>query len=137
MMLQGLNSAAGNSHRQRLWIPLLIAFVAACGFVLPLAYPGRAASQLMPVAAQPLSAALQSLPVEAVPAPSAPAADLVVSQSGPQRVSAGDTMSYTIVVMNNGATSANGVVLTDTWTTNIYQDTEDYWPYGILATFQN
>ena len=123
MMLQGLNSAANGSHRQRLWIPLLIAFVAMCGFVLPLAYPGRAASQ-------------QS-PAEAASAPLAPAADLVVSQSGPQRVFVGDTMSYTVVVMNNGATPANDVILTDTWTTNIYQDIVDFWPYGILATFQD
>ncbi|MGC9395804.1 MAG: hypothetical protein ACP5J4_13240 [Anaerolineae bacterium] len=137
MMLQGLNATAGDSHRQRLWIPLLIAFVAVCGFVLPLTYPGRAASEPMPVAALPLSAALQPLSAEVAPAPLTSAANLVVSQSGPQRVFAGDTISYTVVVMNQGSSPANDVVLTDTWTTNIYQNIADFWPYGMLATFQD
>lgn len=122
MTLQSLNTTTGSSHRRRLWIPMLIACVALCGFVMPLAHPRQAETHPAPVAAaSELSAS---------------AANLVVSQSGPQTVAAGDTYTYTVIVMNNGSTPATNVILTDTWTTNIYQNIADFWAYGILAKFE-
>ena len=48
-------------------------------------------------------------------APTAPAnsADLAVSNSGPSSVTAGTTATYTITLVNNGPSAAQGVVLSD------------------------
>jgi len=45
---------------------------------------------------------------------SAQTADLLVSKSAPESVTAGDTIDYSIFVFNNGPSTANGVTVTDT-----------------------
>ncbi|GAA5153116.1 MULTISPECIES: DUF11 domain-containing protein [Amycolatopsis] len=42
-----------------------------------------------------------------------PQADLAVAKSGPANVSSGDTIEYTIVVINNGPDASSGYTLTD------------------------
>lgn len=123
MMLRDLNSTTGGSHRQRLWVPLLIAFVAMCAFLLPLAYPGRAETH-------PATDVVAAAPVSTL-------ANLEVSQTGPQTVFAGDKITYTIVVVNNGSSTVNDVTLFDTWTTKMYQSISTFWPYGVLAMYED
>ncbi|MBV8546746.1 MAG: DUF11 domain-containing protein [Acidobacteria bacterium] len=45
---------------------------------------------------------------------SAQTADLVISKSAPESVTAGDTINYSIFVSNGGPSTANGVTVTDT-----------------------
>jgi uncharacterized repeat protein (TIGR01451 family) len=47
-----------------------------------------------------------------------PNPDIVVTKNGPATVVAGNTITYTITIANNGFVSANSVVLTDTIPTN-------------------
>ncbi|HOU15799.1 MAG TPA: hypothetical protein PKZ84_22065 [Anaerolineae bacterium] len=108
--------------KKLLWLPWLIALVAMCGFLLPLAFPGSS---------EPHRVRAESAPVVLA----APAANLQVTQSGPTMVFAGDKVTYTIVVRNNAGTPVNGVVLNDTWVSNMLQDINTAWPYGVLAIF--
>ena len=50
----------------------------------------------------------------AAPLTPTPVADLAVSKTGPAQVAGGATLSYTVTVVNNGPSSANNVVVTDT-----------------------
>ncbi len=105
--------------KKLLWLPWLIAVVAMCSFLLPLAFPAEG---------QPVLA-------ESETAPAAPQANLLVRQSGPQTVFTGDKVTYTLVVVNNAATQVSDVMLVDTWVTNMLQDINTVWPYGVLAIF--
>ncbi len=122
-------------------IPWLLAVVAMCGFLLPLAFPGDGQPVLAESAsASAASASAASAPAASAPAasaPAAPTANLLVTQSGPQTVFAGDKVTYTVVVVNNGGTQVNDVVLYDTWVTNMIQDLNTAWPYGVLAIFDS
>ncbi|MBN2389342.1 MAG: DUF11 domain-containing protein, partial [Anaerolineae bacterium] len=122
MMLRNQNSTTGGSHCQRLWIPLLVAFVAMCGFLWPLVHPERAATRLTPVEAA-------SLPLTTM-------ADLEVNLLGPKTVFAGEQITYTLVVQNKASDPAYDAVLIDTWVTNMAQDINTFWAYGVLPVFE-
>src|SRR3954453_10939391 len=47
-------------------------------------------------------------------AANAQTADLVVSKSGPESVTAGDTFDYSVFVFNSGSSTAQNVTVTDT-----------------------
>jgi uncharacterized repeat protein (TIGR01451 family) len=69
-----------------------------------------------------------------------PGADLVVSQSGPATASEGDTLTFTITVVNNGPSDANGVSLTDTLSAglSLVSATTSQWSFstsGNVVTF--
>ena len=50
----------------------------------------------------------------AAPLTPTPVADIAVSKTGPARVADGASVTYTVTVVNNGPSSANSVVVTDT-----------------------
>lgn len=64
-------------------------------------------------------------------------APVAISQVGPDTVTAGGVMTYTITVVNtSGDTLAAGWELRDTWTTSLYNDTVKWWTErGALASF--
>ena len=50
----------------------------------------------------------------AAPLTPTPVADIAVTKTGPGQVAGGATLSYTVTVVNNGPSSANNIVVTDT-----------------------
>ncbi len=114
-------TALFSGSKKLFWLPWLMAVVTLGIFLWPLARPEF--REPRPVLA------------EALPAPAAPLADLEVHQSGPQTVFAGDKITYTVTVLNRGGSTVSGVILTDTWVTNLLQDINTAWPYGVLARF--
>ncbi len=115
-------STSFSGSKKLLCIPWLVAVVAMCGFLLPLAFPGNGEPRQVQAASAPV-------------VPATPTANLQVTQSGPKTVFAGDKVTYTIVVRNNAGTQVNGVVLNDTWVSNMLQDINTAWPYGVLPIF--
>ncbi len=111
----------------RLWISFLLAVGLLVG--------GLAALTGTPPQASQAATAMQAL----YPVAAAPLGDLEIIQTGPQTTFPGKTISYTLLLINHGATAIEDITLVDTWRTDILgkskADFDDLWEYGPLMSF--
>ncbi|MBN1486386.1 MAG: DUF11 domain-containing protein [Anaerolineae bacterium] len=83
--------------------------------------------------AWPLSAAVS----QAERGPAAPLDAVAVSLKGEDSVFAGDRLTYTLLVTNTSGGDLDGVVVFDTWVTNLTPEIDDkLWGYGVLPAFE-
>ncbi len=107
---------------------ILLAFVVAIGAFLAVLITFTPPAQRL----------LADAPAKVAPLTSdaSPLADLDITQTGPERVIAGQPTSYTITVVNNGASAIADVQIIDTWNTAITgEDLADFMDDGVLMMF--
>ena len=62
--------------------------------------------------------------------------DIAIDQLGPDATFVNELITYTLLVTNTSNSTLSNIIITDTWATNMSQDIQKMWPYGVSALYE-